>query len=121
MKRSVPLILVLMLAVAGCGGGSSSTSTTTAPKKATAPNAPVGSKVTTCHGGVRATEIDCGSAIEARQRWAKRPACAIAEGVSRASCSVGDLRCQAIRIGKGVSVSCAHPGGDVTFIAKRGG
>ncbi len=117
MKRSVLLILVLVLALAGCGGGSSSSSTT-APKQAAAPNAPAGSKVTTCKGGVRAADVGCGSAIEARQRWAKRPACAIAEGRSRSSCSVGDLRCQAIRIDKGVSVSCAHPGGNVTFLER---
>jgi hypothetical protein len=125
MKLSVVSILVVVLALAGCGGGSSSTaqsSTTqsgaTAPTKAAAPNAPAGSKVTTCGGGVRATDVDCGAAIEARRRWANRPACAIAEGASRASCSVGKNHCQAIRTDKGVSVSCAHPGGNVTFLER---
>ncbi len=73
MKRSaVALVAVLAAAllVAGCGGGSSSTAPAggakegAGPSQATAPNAPAGSKVTSCGGSaqLRATEVDCATA-----------------------------------------------------------
>jgi hypothetical protein len=121
------------LLVAGCGGGSSGGSNTTAPpagggapKKATAPNAPAGSKVVACKEsaaaaeGLRATAVDCGTADRIMRRWEKHRSCALAEGASRGSCSLGSFRCQTVKTGDGIAVSCARPGGDVSFIAKAG-
>ena len=117
------------LLVAGCGGGSSGGSNSTAaPKKATAPNAPAGSKVVACKesaigiDGLRAAAVDCGTADRIMRRWANHRSCALAEGASRGSCSLGSFRCQTVRADRGVAVSCARPGGDIAFIAtKRSG
>jgi hypothetical protein len=134
MKRSavaVLLVLVAALLVAGCGGGSSSSSSSTAPSggakeggtpKATSPNAPAGSKVVSCGEDrmeiheLRATAVDCATARTTTGHWVSSHACALGDG-SRSSCSLGGLRCQAVRVGKGASVSCAGPQGDVSFIA----
>jgi hypothetical protein len=119
------------LLVAGCGGGDSGGSNTTAPpaggapKKATAPNAPAGSKVSACEEGagdvegLRATAVDCGTADRIMRRWEKHRSCALPEGASRGSCSLGSFRCQTVKTGDGAAVSCARPGGDIAFI-KRG-
>jgi hypothetical protein len=130
-------IAIVALIVAGCGGGSgggSSSSTAPAggggangggrPKQATAPNAPAGSKVLACkEGGVateelRATAVDCGSARETMRRWERSHACALGKSGSRSSCALGGFRCQAVRNGRGASVNCARPGGDISFVAK---
>lgn len=146
--RSSALLAVLVCATAllaaGCGGGSGSSSAPAgtngggtgangggagangdgAAKKATAPNAPAGSKVIACGEGavdmeqLRATAVDCGSARETMRRWGRSRACALGQGASRGSCSLGGFRCQAVRIGKGAAVSCARPGGDVSFVAE---
>jgi hypothetical protein len=126
-------LLCAALLTAGCGGGDSGGSNTTAPpaaggtpKKATAPNAPAGSKVVVCKEsadrveGLRATAVDCGTADRIMRRWQNHRSCALAEGVSRGSCSLGSFRCQTVQTGDGVAVSCARPGGDIAFI-KRGG
>jgi hypothetical protein len=124
------------LLAAGCGGGGSGGSSTTAPpaggtngggtpKKATAPNAPAGSKVVACNEsaaaaeGLRATAVGCETARATMLRWGRTDACDLAANASRGSCSVEGFRCQAVRVDKGVAVSCAHPGGDIAFIAKR--
>lgn len=121
------------LLVAGCGGGDSGGSNTTAPpagggetpKKATAPNAPAGSKVVACMEGaaevegLRVTAIDCGTADRIMRRWEKHRSCALPEGASRGSCSLGSFRCQTVKTDRGTAVSCARPGGDIAFI-KRG-
>jgi hypothetical protein len=129
------LALCAALLAAGCGSGGSaeSRSDTTppesgggTPKQATAPNAPAGSKVVTCDAGaaevegLRATAVDCGAAREAMRRWTQTEACALTEGASRGSCSLGGFRCQAVRTDRGVAVSCAHPGGDIAFISTKG-
>jgi hypothetical protein len=133
--RLVALTAVLVCAAllaAGCGGGSSGGSNTTAPpagggapKKATAPNAPAGSKVIACKGsaadveGLRATAVDCGTADRIMRRWEKHRSCALPEGASRGSCSLGSFRCQTVRSGDGATVSCARPGGDITFVVRE--
>jgi hypothetical protein len=126
------------LLAAGCGGGSSGGSNSTAapegggpnggtPKKATAPNAPAGSRVVACKeeaigiDGLRAAAVDCGTADRIMRRWANHRSCALAEGASRGSCSLGSFRCQAVKAARGVAVSCARPGGDIAFIARTGG
>jgi hypothetical protein len=130
-------IAVIALLVAGCGGGSGSGSSSStaprggggangagAPKKATAPNAPAGSKVVACKEGaadmeqLRATAVHCGPARETMHRWERSRACTLGKSSSRGSCALGGFRCQAVRAGRGASVSCARPGGDVSFIAK---
>jgi hypothetical protein len=145
-----PLAVLLACAAlfaAGCGGGSGSSGGSTAPgggakeggganatpggganpdgpKKATAPNAPAGSKVVSCRitagatAGLRATAIDCGTARATMRRWTQERSCAMAKGASRGSCSLGGFRCQAVRSGRGAAVSCARPGADIAFIAE---
>ena len=125
-------MLCAALLVAGCGGGDSGGSNTTAPptggeapKKATAPNTPAGSRVVACKEGaadaegLRATAVDCGTAARIMRRWENHRSCALAEGASRGSCSLGSFRCQTVRAGEGVAVSCARPGGDIAFIASE--
>jgi hypothetical protein len=137
------VLLCAALLAAGCGGGSSGGSNTTAapegdgaaggaagggaPKKATAPNAPAGSKVVACDssGGaaeqLHATAVDCGTARGVMRQWGQSRACALAEGASRNSCSLDGFRCQAVRTDQGGAVSCARPGGDVSFVSRSGG
>ena len=120
------IVLSAALLAAGCGGSGSGGSNSTAPpaeeggapKKATAPNAPAGSKVVVCGQGLRATAVDCGTAGRIERRWEKHRSCALPDGASRASCALGPFRCQAVKTGDGVAVSCARPGGDIAFIAK---
>jgi hypothetical protein len=130
-------VLCAALLAVGCGGGGSGGSSTTAPpeggpaneggapKKATAPNAPAGSRVVSCEAGaadiegLRATAVDCASARSTMRRWVETDSCALPTGASRGSCSLGAFRCQAVRVDRGVAVSCARPGGDVAFISTR--
>jgi hypothetical protein len=129
MKRSAPAALLVLAAllVAGCGGGSSSTATSgggegTAPK-ATSPNAPAGSKVVSCKENrmetiqLRATEVGCATARTTMKQWESSHVCTLGDG-SRSSCSLGAFRCQAVKVDKGASVSCAGPEGDVSWITK---
>lgn len=140
-------VLVLAALVAGCGSSGSSgsgsgttgagagrganTGAETAPK-APAPRlplapeggGPVGSQVKRCESQavdaekLRATGLPCGPARQAMFRWQRAGACALAAGASRGACSVkGGYRCQAVRTGKGVEVSCATPGRAVAFVA----
>ena len=125
------IVLCAALLAAGCGGGGSAGYSSTAPvegggapKKATAPNAPAGSKVVDCRvdaagmGGLRATAVDCGLARRVMGQWSRNRDCALADGASRGSCALGGFRCQAVRSDRGAAVSCARPGGDVSFVAK---
>jgi hypothetical protein len=130
MKRSAVAVLAVLAAallVAGCGGGSGSGSSSTAPagggsKKATAPNAPAGSKVVACAESrmetkqLRAAAVDCETARATMRHWESSHACTLGDG-SRASCSLGGFRCQAVRVDKGAAVSCAGPQGDVSWIS----
>jgi hypothetical protein len=130
MRRSAiaaPLVLAALL-LAGCGGGSSSTAPSgggnegTTPK-ATSPNAPAGSKVVSCGEDrmetiqLRATAVDCATARATMKQWESSHVCTLGDG-SRSSCSLGGFRCQAVKVDKGASVSCAGPQGDVSWIAK---
>jgi hypothetical protein len=126
MKRSALAVAALgivaaALLVAGCGGGSGSSSST-APKKATAPNAPAGSKVVACKERriethqLRASAVDCGTAQKTMRDWVSSHACTLGKG-SRSSCSLDGFRCQAVRVDQGASVSCARPDADVAWIA----
>ncbi len=127
MKRSALAALAILAAallVGGCGGGSNGGSNSTAPKKkATAPNAPAGSKVASCGGDaqLRATAVDCATARTTMEDWESSHACAIGEGGSRSSCSLDGFRCQAVKVDQGISVSCVGPEGDIAFIAKSAG
>jgi hypothetical protein len=143
MRISAAASLAVLLAcaalfAAGCGGSSGGSGSTTAPgggadsgaaaggapKKATAPNAPAGSKVVPCGEGrvetmqLRATAVDCGTARTTMARWERSHACTLGKSSSRSSCSFGGFRCQAVRSGRGAAVSCARPGADVAFVAK---
>lgn len=146
MKLSVVTALAVLVAaallLAGCGRSGSEGSSSTAPeggaaqeggaaagesgapKKATAPNAPAGSKVVACKvsaGGtmqLRATAIDCGTARTTMRHWASSGACGLGGSGSRSSCALGDFRCQAVKVDRGIAVSCARPGVDISFIAK---
>jgi hypothetical protein len=129
------VVLCTALLAAGCGGGGSGGSNSTAapthgggtPKKATAPNAPAGSKIVACKEsasdveGLRATAVDCGTADRIMRRWQNHRSCALAEGASRGSCSLGSFRCQSVSTDAGAAVSCAKPGGDIAFVKKGGG
>jgi hypothetical protein len=122
------VVLCAALLAAGCGGGGSGGSNTTAPpKKATAPNAPAGSKVVACKEGtpdvegLRVATVDCGTARKTMTRWSATSSCALPAGASRGSCSLGGFRCQAVRAARGIAVSCARPGGDVAFVVKPRG
>jgi hypothetical protein len=130
MKRSAVAALTFFAAAllaTGCGGGSGSSSSSTAPesapKQATSPNAPAGSKVVSCSEnrmeteGLRAAEVDCGTARRTMERWVSSHVCTLGDG-SRSSCSLGGFRCQAVKVDKGAAVSCAGPNGDVSWIAK---
>jgi hypothetical protein len=128
-------VVCVVLVVAGCGGGGSAGSNSTAPpagggageeapKKATSPNAPAGSKVVACKvgavdmEGLRAAAVGCGSARATMRQWGRSHACTLGKDDSRGSCSLGGFRCQAVRTDRGTAVSCARPGVDVSFIAK---
>jgi hypothetical protein len=130
MKRSAVAALAVLAAallVAGCGGGSSSSSSSTAPqnapKQATSPNAPAGSRVTSCGEGtqLRATAVSCETARAMVGAWEQSQGCAPTIGASRSSCSLGRFRCQAVQVDQGISVSCAAPAGDVAFLVKSAG
>ena len=108
-------------------GGSSSTAPVNPGgpiKKATAPNAPAGSKVVSCSEGreeaedLRATAVDCDTARTTMQHWQSSHACTLGAHRSRSSCSLGGFRCQAVRVDRGAEVSCAGPDGDVSFVTK---
>jgi hypothetical protein len=130
-------VTCVALLAAGCGGGSSGGSNTTAPPtgggtteggtpKATAPNAPAGSKVIACQEsagdveGLRATAVGCGTADRIMRRWANHRSCALPADASRGSCSLGAFQCQAVKADRGVAVSCVRPGGDIAFIRRAG-
>jgi hypothetical protein len=141
MRRSAPAltcvaIAVVALLIAGCGGSGGESSSSPAPsgggtangggkpKRATAPNAPAGSNVVACREGrmeieeLRATAVGCGPARATVGRWVSSHACTLDESASRGSCALGGFRCQSVRSGRGAAVSCARPGGDVSFVAK---
>jgi hypothetical protein len=160
MKPAAAALVLLLAAAAllaaGCGSSGSSSGTTNSPstrepagvdpggpekpatgggaaKEATAPNAPAGSKVTSCDGagpdatGLRVVATDCATARATMARWQGKGSCAPAAGPrspaageSRKACALGRWRCQAVLAGRGTVVSCVRPeGGDVSFVVTR--
>lgn len=135
-----PLLSALLVAVAlaalsaGCGssdGGSGygSRDSTEEPPTATAttPEAPPGASARTCNGAVtaasevRVTGIGCDVGLRVVAAWVAKPSCSTPAGGSRFSCSVEDgYRCLGTSAERGITVSCAHPGASVAFIAKPG-
>jgi hypothetical protein len=70
---------------------------------------------------LRVTGIGCDVGRGVVAAWAGKSECAPAAGASRSSCSVyGEYRCLAAATDRGVSVSCARPGGSAAFVAKPG-
>jgi hypothetical protein len=65
---------------------------------------------------LRATEVGCATARATMKQWVSSHVCTLGDG-SRSSCSLGGFRCQAVKVEKGASVSCAGPQGDVSWIA----
>jgi hypothetical protein len=132
MRRSAPAILTLLAAallVSGCGGGSSGGSHSTEPqetttKEATAPNAPAGSKVVSCKEHclaaeqLRATAVSCDVAGATMTEWENDPVCARGGGGARSACSIGDFRCQALKVEAGTAVSCERKGAAVSWLVR---
>jgi hypothetical protein len=94
---------------------------------ATTPAAPPGASARPCEGTVagtgqvRVTGIGCDVGRGVVAVWAHKPACSSPADASRFSCTVyGGYRCLGGAADRGIAVSCAHPGGSVAFVAKRG-
>jgi hypothetical protein len=133
MKRSAlaaVAVLAAALLVSGCGGGSSGGSASAAPeggKKATAPNAPAGSKVVPCKEDgleaeeLRATAVSCDVARATMTEWENDPICTSGGSSSRSACSIGDFRCQAVKVEAGTAVSCERKGAAVSWLVKPAG
>jgi len=68
--------------------------------------------------GLRATAVSCGIARNMMSHWENKRACASGGSGGRGSCSVGGYRCQAVKVDRGISVSCARKGADIAFIAE---
>jgi len=116
--------LALTAAFAGCGASDESEPTATA----TTPPAPPGASARDCGDttvagtqDLQVTGIGCDVGRGVVAVWARKPGCAPATGASRSSCSVYDeYRCLAAATERGVTVSCARPGGSLAFLARRG-
>lgn len=135
MRRSAPAILTLLAAallVGACGGGSSGGSSSTAPretttKQATAPNAPAGSKVASCQEDglaaeqLRATAVSCDIARATMTEWENDPVCARGGNGARSACSIGDFRCQAVKVEAGTAVSCERKGAAISWLVRPAG
>jgi hypothetical protein len=98
------------------------------PPSAEVGGTPAGAQAKSCETqavdaeALRATGVPCGAARAAMFAWQRAPKCAPASGSSRGSCTVaGGYRCQAVRAGEGVSVSCAAEGRAVAFRVRGAG
>jgi hypothetical protein len=139
-RLAAPICIALLLAasVAGCGSGGSSTGGTATggegatpakkPQSAQPGGAPAGAQAESCETqavdaqALRATGVPCGAARSAMFAWQRAPGCTLVGRSARGSCSVpGGYRCQAVRAGKGVSVSCAAEGRAVAFRVRGAG
>jgi hypothetical protein len=122
LRRRPLLVALLLLATlpAGCGSSDEDEPTATA----TTPPAPAGASArgcgeTTVAGtkGLRVTGIGCGVGRGVVAAWTKKPDCPPAPDASRSSCSLPDgYRCLAAVTDRGVTVSCARPGGSLAFL-----
>jgi hypothetical protein len=138
-RLAAPICVLLLLTalVAGCGSGGSSTGSTTGsasgsakpakkPPSAQVGGAPVGAQAKHCDSravdaqALRATGVPCQMARSLMFAWQRSGACALAKGTARGSCAVpAGFRCQAVRAGKGIAVSCSTKGRAVAFLAQR--
>jgi hypothetical protein len=110
----------------GGGGGGQGGGAAKKPPSAQSGGAPAGAQAKSCETqavdaqALRATGVDCGAARSAMFAWQRDPTCALVGRSPRGSCSVpGGFRCQAVRVGKGVSVSCSAEGRAIAFLAQR--
>jgi hypothetical protein len=144
----VALLLTALVAGCGSGGsstggtGSGATSTSGVQGGGAAPGrqdaapakkppsaqtgaAPAGATARSCETqavdaqALRATGVPCGAARSAMFAWQRDDQCPPDGSSSRQSCTVpGGYRCQAVRVQKGVSVSCAAEGRAIAFLAR---
>ncbi len=130
MPRLAALLFAIVLLAAllgsGCGGSSSTESTPPVEQRPGASGgAPPGAAARSCdtHAedveALRATAIACGRARRVMYAWQRRPACALADDASRGSCLIRPYRCQSLRAGHGLAVSCARAGESIAFLAQR--
>jgi hypothetical protein len=125
MRLAVPLAIVALAAASlvGCGSNSGSEPPTSGQRNA-APNTPAGATARSCIfgadrvAGLRVASVSCGKGRRVALDWQGAGACQVPAGASRAGCSVGPYRCSAMRVGRGIAVSCAMPGRTVAFIAR---
>ncbi|MDX6608266.1 MAG: hypothetical protein QOF85_191 [Solirubrobacterales bacterium] len=123
------LVLVgvaLAAVVGGCGSSDeTSESSSSGAGPATRSTAPQGATAQACSGAVagisqvRVSGVGCAVARGIVASWDNRKACGAPAGGSRTSCSVEDYRCLGAATDRGLSVSCAAPGGSISFVAKR--
>jgi hypothetical protein len=131
-RLAAPLIATALLAtalLAGCGssadgGGGGSTRQGPAPAPS-GTSAPAGATAASCDAyaedaeALRATAIPCDQARQVMFGWQRQPSCALPAGASRGSCLTRSYRCQSVRGGRGVAVSCARAGESIAFVAQR--
>jgi hypothetical protein len=135
VNLSLLAVAIVMLAAlaTGCGSSGDSGSETSAgpgagpTATATTPAAPPGASSRACESPVvgteqlRVTGIGCDPGRRVAAEWVDKPACSSPADASRFSCIVDDrYRCLGAATGRGIAVSCAHPGSSVAFVAKRG-
>ncbi len=83
--------------------------------------APLGAAVESC-GGTRpheTTRVLGASCAEARRvvaAWVHTRSCAPGTEASRASCTIGNYGCIAVRTERGIDVNCARAGHSISFI-----
>jgi hypothetical protein len=143
MRRPVRLLPFFLLAAAiagGCGSdesdqsaapGTTGTETTGAETTGGQQSgtggggAPAGVRAHACRDNgdesrlLRVTGVDCATGETIASGWSDDRRCRPAGGQSRSACSVGEFRCLASAVGRGVSVTCARPQRSIAFIVKR--
>jgi hypothetical protein len=138
MRLPTPPLPLLLLAVAlasGCGSDESDQST--APRgtgtettrgetnRAQQSAAPVGVRARPCRDNgdqsrqLRVTGVECRKGERVAAGWGENRSCRPAAEESRSACSVGEFRCLATAVGRGLSVTCARPQRSIAFIVRR--
>jgi hypothetical protein len=133
--RLAPLLLVAAAIAAGCGSddsdegtgeGTTGAETSAAPAdQAPPPASPTGVRAKVCRDDgdetplLRVTGVGCGKGGRIASEWNEDPSCRPAAGESRSACSVGEYRCLAATVGRGIAVSCARPQQSIAFIVPR--